>query len=156
MLSNCLKDEDRFRAYINEAIEKGEVKAHKKYTDETERAKELRFKAAREEGQEAEEHAKELGIHDQLFGKKGAAKAEDALKALIQKKNAAKGASFFDHLEAKYGGGEKNSKGKKGKRGSEDLDDEPSEEAFQAAAKRLKRGKASEATEPKKSKKSKA
>lgn len=144
MLSNCLEDEDRFRGYIDEAIEKGDVKAHKAYTNESEKAKEARMKAARDEGKEAEEYAKELGVHDKMFGKGGKSNGEDALKALILKKNAAQGASLMDRLEAEYGAGSHMPpKGKRGKkRASEDLDEgEPSEEAFQAAAKRLKKGK---------------
>ncbi|KAF8866938.1 DnaJ-domain-containing protein [Acephala macrosclerotiorum] len=157
MLSNCLEDEDRFRGYIDEAIEKGDVQSFRAYANETEKAKEARMKAARSEGKEAEEYAKELGVHDKLFGKKGGTKGEDALMSLIQKKQAKQGASFFDHLEAKYGGEEKKAKGKKGKkRATEDEDDgEPSEEAFQAAAKRLKKRKENEAGEGKKSKRTK-
>lgn len=157
MLSNCLEDEDRFRGYIDDAVAKGDVQLFRAYAHETEKAKEARMKAARKEGKEAEEYAKKLGVHDKLFGKKGGAKGEDALMALIQKKQAKQSASFFDHLEAKYGGEEKNTKSKKGKkRASEEEDEgEPSEEAFQAAAKRLKKGKENEAGEGKKSKRTK-
>lgn len=161
MLSSCLEDEDRFRGYIDEAIEKGDVKAFKSYRDENAKAKAARMKAARDEGKEAEQHAKELGVYDKMFGKDGKGRGEDSLKALIMKKSAAQGASLIERLEAKYGGGgsgEKKSRGRKGKkRASEDLDEgEPSEEAFQAAAKRLKKAKESEAEEGKKSKRTKA
>lgn len=158
MLSNCLEDEDRFRGYIDEAIGNGEVKAYKAYKDESEEKREDRMSGAREEGKEAEEHAKELGVHDKLFGKGGKSKGEDSLMALIQQKHKQNGASFLDRLEAKYGGEEKKSKGKRGKkRNSEEMDiGEPSEEAFQAAAKRLKKGKDTEATGGKKSKRTKA
>jgi DnaJ family protein C protein 9 len=159
MLSNCLEDEDRFRGYIDEAIEKGDVKAFKAYTNESEKTKAARMKAARDEGEEAEEYAKELGVHDKMFGKGGKSNGEDALKALILKKNAVQGASLMDRLEAKYGGGsQKSTKGKRGKkRNSEELDEgEPSEEAFQAAAKRLKKGKENENSGSRKSKRTKA
>ncbi|KAE8444068.1 hypothetical protein EG329_000936 [Mollisiaceae sp. DMI_Dod_QoI] len=158
MLSNCLEDEDRFRAYIDEAIEKGDVQSFRAYTNESEKAKEARMKAARREGKEAEQYAKKLGVHDKLFGGGTSGKnGEDALKALIQNKQASKTASFMDHMEAKYGAETKKSRGKKGKKTvNEDEDDgEPSEEAFQAAAKRLKKRKESDGGEGRKSKRAK-
>lgn len=145
MLSDPLEDEDRYKEIIDEAISKGEVQAYKAYTNETARAKEARMKAARDEGEEAMEYAKELGVEDKLFGKgKGGKKesSEAALSALI-KKNQASRSSFLDQLEAKYAGNSKSSKAKKGKkRDSEEAEDGdggmPSEEAFQKAAARLK------------------
>jgi DnaJ family protein C protein 9 len=158
MLSDPLEDEDRFRVIIDEAIEKGDVKAHKAYTDESEKAKEKRMKSARREAKEAEEHAKKSGVHDKLFGKKDGkgGNSEDALAALIQKRQAGR-SSFLDNLEAKYAAQEKKSKGKKGKkRGSEDAEDDeggmPSEEAFQAAAARLKSGTAENGRKTKRTK----
>jgi DnaJ family protein C protein 9 len=157
MLSDPLVDEERYRVIIDEAIESGEVKAHKAYTKESEKAKENRMKAARREGKEAEEHAKKIGVHDKLFGKKDgkSGSSEDALAALIQKRQAGR-SSFLDNLEAKYAAQEKKSKGKKGKkRGSDDEDDEggmPSEEAFQAAAARLKNGTAESGRKTKRTK----
>jgi DnaJ family protein C protein 9 len=144
MLSDPLVDEERYRVIIDAAIESGEVKAHKAYTEESEKSKENRMKATRRKGKEAEEHAKKIGVHDKLFGKKGgkSGSSEDALAALIQKRQAGQ-SSFLDNLEAKYAAQEKKSKGKKSKkRGSDDDEDDedgmPSEEAFQAAAARLK------------------
>jgi DnaJ family protein C protein 9 len=159
MLSNPLEDEERFRGYIDEAIEKGEVKAFKAYTKESKKAKKERMDAAKGEAAEAEEMAKELGVHDKLFKKgKGSKKEadEDALKALIQGRAAGR-SSFLDNLEAKYAGQQKKGKKGKGKRGSEEVEDgEPSEEAFQAAAARLKNGKtSSEASGARKVKKAK-
>jgi DnaJ family protein C protein 9 len=156
MLSNPLVDEERYRGIIDAAIESGEVKAHKAYTGEGEKAKENRMKAARREGEEAEEHAKNIGVHDKLFGKKDGKSGEDALAALIQKRQAGRG-SFLDNLEAKYAAQEKKSKGKKSKkRGSEDDEDDesgmPSEEAFQAAAARLKNGTAEKGRKTKRTK----
>lgn len=147
MLSNPLEDEDRYRAIIDVAIENGDANAHKAYTDETPKQKESRMKQARKAGKEAEALAKKLGVHEKIFGGgKGGKKesGEDALAALIQKRQAGRG-SFFDHLEAKYAEPKK-SRGKK--RASEEIDDDeeeegmPSEEAFQAAAAKLKKGKA--------------
>ncbi len=108
-----------------------------------------RIRAAQQEGQEAEEYAKELGVHDKLFGggekkskgagkgKKGGGNSEDALAALIRRRQEDRGASFLDNLAEKYGAN-KTKKGSR-KRGSDDDDGdaEPSEEAFQAAAARL-------------------
>jgi DnaJ family protein C protein 9 len=164
MLSDPLEDEDRFRAIIDEAIAKGEAQAYKAYTEETTKAKEARFKAARSEGEEAMAYAKELGIEEKLFGKGKGKKEENgegALAALI-KRNQAGRSSFLDNLEAKYAGNSKKSKGKRSKkRGSEDEEDEdgmPSEEAFQKAAAKLKNGKAAaggEASEGRKAKRAK-
>jgi DnaJ family protein C protein 9 len=150
MLSDPLEDEDRYRAIIDAAIEKGEAKAHAAYTDETKKQKALRMKRAQKSGKEAEELAKKLGVHDKLFGTGKATKKEsgqDALAALIQKRQAGRG-DFFDHLEAKYAAPQKgkakgkgNGKGKK--RSSADVESEddgmPDEAAFQAAAARLKK-----------------
>jgi DnaJ family protein C protein 9 len=156
MLSNPLEDEDRFREIIDAAIEREGVKAHKAYTQETEKARENRMKAARRQAKEAEEHAAEIGLKDKLNGKKGGSGMGD-LAALIQKRQVDRG-GFLDHLEAKYKAQEKSSKkGKKGKKRGldEDEDDEggmPSEEAFQAAAARLKNGTAESGRKTKRTK----
>lgn len=141
MLSDVLEDDERFRAIIDEAIAQKDAPAFKAYTHESKKSREARVKAARDEGTEAEEYAKELGVHDKLFGKKskkeGKGKkgsSEDDLAALIRRNQQGR-SSFLDDLEAKYAPSSK--KGKK--RASPD--DEPSEEAFQAAAARLKRGR---------------
>jgi len=158
MLSNPLEDEERFRGYIDEAIEKGEVKGFKAYTKESKKAKKKRMNAAKGEAAEAEEMAKELGVHDKLFkkGKGSKENGEDALKALIQGRSAGL-SSIFDTLEAKYGGQQKKGKKGKGKRGSEEVEEgEPSEEAFQAARARLEsRMTDSEASGGRKAKKAK-
>jgi DnaJ family protein C protein 9 len=154
MLSDCLEDEDRFRGIIDAAIERGDVKVHKRYADETAEKREKRMKKARREAEEAEEHAKTT--KERMNGKKAGAGMGD-LAALIQKRQADRG-GFLDHLEAKYKAQEKSSKkGKKGKKRSsdEDEDDEggmPSEEAFQAAAARLKNGTAESGRKTKRTK----
>ncbi|KAL1875817.1 hypothetical protein Daus18300_003008 [Diaporthe australafricana] len=163
MLSDVLVDDDRFRRIIDEAIESGDVQAFKAYTKETAKSKQARVKAAQGEAVEAEDYAKELGVHDKLFGdKKGGAKgrgkakgkesSEDALAALISSRQKDRGEDFFDHLAEKYGGGsaKKSSKGKKKKA----VEEEPDEAAFQAAAARLGKNKASEDLAPKAAKKS--
>ncbi|MCJ1445826.1 MAG: hypothetical protein MMC23_006331 [Stictis urceolatum] len=160
MLSNVLEDEGRIRGYLDAAIEKGEVESFEKYTGESGKKREARRERARKEAEEAEEVADEMGIKDEVFGdgeadggeekakkdgkkakkaktakKKGAKGSEADLAALIQQRHAdraAKSESFFDNLEAKYGGGSKSKKRKA---------DEPSDEAFAAMAKRGKKGK---------------
>lgn len=167
MLSNVLEDDERFRRIIDTAIESGDVKAFKKYTGESAAKREARAAEARGEAGEAEEYAKELGVHEKLFGgedKKGKGKGkgkgkaksndEDALAALIMGRQKERGDAFLDQLAEKYGAGGGSKKSKKGK---QVMDDEPDEAAFQAAAARLGSGKkkASEDAAPKASKRSK-
>lgn len=146
ILSDTLKDEERFRGIIDAAIEAGDVEAFPAYTNETEKQKAARMRAAERDGKEAMEHAKKIGVYDKLFGKeKVGGSSEDALAAMIQKRQSGR-SSFLDNLEAKYAAESKKPKGKKAKkRMSDDEDNEddgmPSEEAFQAAAARLKSGK---------------
>ena len=143
MLSNPLDDEERFRQYVDEAIANGEVKAYEAYTNESTRKKERRHENARQEGKEAEDYAKKMGVYDQLFerkpGKKRTGKVEDesGLAALIQQKTKGRAATFLDSLEAKYASGAKSTK-----KGKKRLDDEPPEEAFQRTASRAKKRKA--------------
>lgn len=139
MLSSVLEDDERFRAIIDEAIAGGDVKAFKKYTNESAKSREARVKQARGEAAEAEQYAKELGVHDKLFGgKKNKSKkdSEADLAALIRRNQDSR-SSFLDNLAEKYGA---KPKGRAKKRVAED--DEPDEEAFQAAAARLKKPKA--------------
>ncbi|KAJ0119480.1 hypothetical protein J7T55_013682 [Diaporthe amygdali] len=162
MLSDVLVDDERFRRIIDEAIESGDVKAFKAYTKESAKSKQARVKAAQGEAQEAEDYAKELGVHDKLFGdKKGAKgkgkskgkdKSEDSLAALIKSRQKDRGEDFFDHLVEKYGGSsaKQSAKGRKKKV----VEEEPDEAAFQAAAARLGKNKASGDPGPKPAKKS--
>lgn len=161
MLSNVLEDDARFRAIIDEAIKSKEVPAFKAYTNETKKSKNARVKAAKGEANEAEELAKELGIHDKMFGsgkdkgsgsttktgKKGKKDAsEDALAALIRKNQQSREerqGNFFANLEAKWGGGGSSKKGKK--RTHDEEMDEPPEEAFAAVGAR-KKGKTADAS----------
>ena len=152
MLSDVEKDDDRFRKIIDDAIASGEVKGYKSYVKETQASKDKRLRNARAEEDEAIQHAKDLGIYDQVFGggaksrgKKKAGDGEDELKAMILKNQQKRGNSFLDKLEEKYTNIEKSKGSKKGKKRptvdeEEDAEDgEPSEEAFQAAAARLKK-----------------
>ncbi|KAF7521465.1 hypothetical protein G7054_g12447 [Neopestalotiopsis clavispora] len=141
MLSNVLEDDERFRAIIDEAIADKEVKAFKAYTSESKKSKDARVSSAKAEATEAEEYAKELGVHDKLFIKKKGKKEkkndpEAGLAALIQSRQKSR-AGFFDNLEAKYGGGPSGM---------------PSEEEFQAASRKLGKRKSTADDEPKPSK----
>ncbi|ETS78014.1 hypothetical protein PFICI_10076 [Pestalotiopsis fici W106-1] len=140
MLSNVLEDDERFRAIIDEAIASKDVKAFKAYTNESKKSKDARVSSARAEATEAEEYAKELGVHDKLFNKKKGKKEkkdpEAGLAALIQSRQKSR-AGFFDSLEAKYGGGPSGM---------------PSEEEFQAASRKLGKRKSPADDGPKPSK----
>ncbi|KAI0186663.1 DnaJ domain-containing protein [Xylaria flabelliformis] len=145
MLSDVLKDDERFREIIDDAIAKKDVPAFKAYTKESKKSRQARVKAAQNEATEAEEYAKELGVHGKLFGsKKGSGKgkkkesSEDELAALIRRNQQGR-ESFLDNLAAKYSAATP-ATGKRGKKRRVD-ESEPSEEAFQAAAARLKKGK---------------
>ncbi|OIW25132.1 DnaJ domain-containing protein [Coniochaeta ligniaria NRRL 30616] len=139
MLSDVLEDDERFRGIIDEAIASGDVPSFKKYANESQKSREARIKHAKQEAGEAEEYAKELGVHDKLFGKKKKTKkdSEADLAALIRRNQDSRG-SFLDNLAEKYGAAPK-SKGKGKKRVVDE--DEPDEEAFQAAAAKLKKPK---------------
>ncbi|RMD40764.1 hypothetical protein DV735_g4356, partial [Chaetothyriales sp. CBS 134920] len=142
MCSNVLEDDTRFRHIIDQAIADGTVQSFKAYTKETKASQRKRKRQAEHEAEEAMALAEELGVRDKLFGSTGGKKTKagkaskssdgdhDALHALVQQRQKARATSFFDQLEAKYGGG---SSGRRKK-------DEPPEEAFQKNAK--KKGKA--------------
>ncbi|KAL7817662.1 hypothetical protein V8C44DRAFT_321370 [Trichoderma aethiopicum] len=153
MLSDVVEDDERFRKIIDEAIEAGDVPSYPAYKKENKRKRTARAKAAKAEEAEAEELAKELGVHDKIFGgkakgKKGKGSSEDDLAALIQKRQKDREGDFFSRLEEKYGAKPKG-KGKGKKRAAQEDEEEPSEEAFQAAAARLKKAKtAKEIEEP--------
>lgn len=143
MLSNVLEDDERFRAIIDEAIAGKDVKAFKNYTSESKKSRDARVKTAKGEAVEAEEYAKELGVHDKLFNKKGKKSKKDPeadLAALIQRNQKSR-SGFFDNLEAKYGGG-----------GGGAMAGMPSEEDFQAASRKLGKRKSPSDDTPKTSK----
>ncbi len=154
MLSNALDDEERFRGYIDQAIKDGELEALGAYIGESVKKKERRHKDAKREGKEAKEHAKKIGVYDQLFGdengvtgKKGSKKANkkeshDSLAGLIQQRQKARDGNFLDELEAKFA-----PKGKgatNGKSGKKRKNEEPPEELFQKNGQQ-KKGKVSNA-----------
>jgi DnaJ family protein C protein 9 len=146
MLSNVLEDDERFRSVIDEAIKNRDVAYFPAYARESKVRRLARIKKAKAEAAEAEDYAKELGVHEKLFGdkkkkpKKGKDSSENDLAALIQKRQQDRSSdNFLDRLAEKYNA--KDSKGKKGKKRV--VEEEPSEEAFQAAASRLKTPKRS-------------
>ncbi len=136
MLSNPLHDEDRFRGYIDRAIESGEVEAYDAYTKETQKQRDRRQAKARREEEEAKEHAKKIGKYDSIFGddagkskKKGSEKdAGPDLAELIQQRRKGRADTFLDSLEAKYAVKKGTAKGQNGKKRQ---GEEPPEELFQ-------------------------
>ncbi|PHH69673.1 hypothetical protein CDD82_7610 [Ophiocordyceps australis] len=137
MLSDVVHDDTRFRHIIDEAIENNDVESYAAYAKEDKKKRKARVNKAMAEAQEAEKYAKQLGVHDKLFGhgkkEKSSAKMENNLAALIQKRQQDRSASFLDHLAEKYGASDSKNKKERKRR----VDKEPSEEAFQAAAARL-------------------
>ena len=139
MMSNVLDDDERFRAIIDEAIEKGEVEAFDTYVNETDRSKKRRIAKAKREAKQAAELTKKPGIHEKLHGngvrteveksKKKKDAGEDDLASLIQQRSKARASTFLENLEMKYSNGNK----KKKKQAN---DDEPPESAFSQTAKR--------------------
>lgn len=139
ILSDVLQDEERFRKIIDAAIKEKDVPSFPAYVKESKAKRAARVRRAKEEAGEAEEYAKELGVHDEIFGKNGKKSkksSEDSLAALIQKRQQSRSESFLDNLAEKYGAVPKGKKSKK--RAAEE---EPDEEAFQAAAAKLKQKK---------------
>ncbi|KAL2056991.1 hypothetical protein ABVK25_002730 [Lepraria finkii] len=126
MLSNPLDDEDRFRGYIDQAIEAGEVEAYHAYTHETAKKKKVRHQVAAKEAKEVEEDAKKK--REDKGGENGRGGGEEGLAEMIQQRQKARAGTFLDALEAKYApkkGGAKGQSGKKRKA------EEPSEELFE-------------------------
>lgn len=132
MVSNPAVDEDRFRKIINEAIEKEEVDAFTKFTEETQKSIDRRIAKASEEAEEAEEHGKKTKAKAKPKSKGG----DDlsSLAAMIQQRNKGRSENFLDNLAEKYGAAPK----KKGKKRAQSPD-EPPEEAFERTAKRKTR-----------------
>lgn len=143
MLSNILEDDERIRKIIEDAIASEEVEAFPKYTKETKKSKQARIKAARGEAKEADDLAKELGVHDKLRGKKTKKESEDSLAALIQRNQASR-ADAFDRLAEKWA-----KPGKKaGKKRAAEEPDIPDDEFEALQAKMFKGKKKRSAEEP--------
>ncbi|ERF68395.1 hypothetical protein EPUS_03713 [Endocarpon pusillum Z07020] len=137
MCSNVLEDDERFRQIIDDAIDKNEATAWKKYKKETVSQRQKRVKRARKEETEAREYAEELGVADKLFGKKKTTgkKKDDIsdLAALIQQRQKGREDAFLDSLEVRYGE-RKPTKGRKRPPVTE-----PPEEAFEKNRKKKAR-----------------
>lgn len=137
MLSNPLHDEDRFREYIDHAINEGEVEAYDSYTKETQKQRDQRQARAKRDGKEAEEYAKKLGKYDTIFGdgasksNKNGSKKDDGpdLADLIQQRQKSRANTFLDDLEAKYAAPKKSTA--KSQNGRKRKVEEPPEELFQ-------------------------
>lgn len=165
MCSNVLEDEERFIEIVQSAIKAGDLKSTPQWKKDVKdtKGRQKRKAAAESEAKEAEEMAKEMGIHDKLYGSKKGDKAssakkggkkgkvnedgvdEDALKALIQSRNQKENrmGALIESLESRYGNGATETKGKKGanKRGAKAVEAEPTEEEFEAMQKKLFGGK---------------
>lgn len=150
MMSNPLDDEERFREYINAAIESGEVDPYPDYTNEPENKKCGRHAHARREAAEAEKHAKKKGIYEKLWGNgssknnKNKSKDDEAgLAQLIQQRSKKRAATFLEDLEAKYVGENKEPKRPRNvKNGKKRKTEEPPEDAFQKAKEHARKRKA--------------
>lgn len=161
-MCSTVDDEERFIAIIDAAIASGDLKATPAWKKGSKdlKAREKRKAKASKEAKEAEAYAKELGVHDKLYGTgakgkgkaaaagkggKGKGKEEDdeaGLRALIQGRQAERMDAMVASLEEKYGAaGKKGGKGKKrASTGGEDGDEqngkrkkkevEPTEEEF--------------------------
>ncbi|GAA5920188.1 hypothetical protein JCM1841_006638 [Sporobolomyces salmonicolor] len=151
VMCSTVADEDRFVALIDAAISSGALEATRTWKRHRKdaQAKERRKRKAEKEAREAEKLARELGVHEKLFGDatgkgkgKGQGKGkgkenpdddEAALKALIQGNQAKRMSSLMNSLEAKYGGGPSSKKNQGRKRrstggaGDDDGDDDVDE-----------------------------
>ena len=143
MLSNPLEDEERFRGYIDEAIEKGEVEGYDAYLNESAKTKSKRNANARKEAKMAEKETEKLKRKAAGKGKKDTkAGNETDIAAMIQQRAKSRAETFIGDLEAKYAGkvgGKPKVNGKK-----RVIDEEPDEEAFQKTAARMKKRKIKE------------
>ena len=126
MLSNPIDDEDRFKIIIDAAIAAGEAEPFDAYYNADPREKRERIRVAEREGKEAQDLAKELGVHDSLFGNgRQEGQEKKGLADLIQQRQKARAATFLDDLTAKYvNGADKKGSARGKKRKPEDLEEE--------------------------------
>lgn len=167
IMCSTVEDEDRFVLLFDAAIAAGEIKATsawKKALKDTKGKQRRRAKASKE-ATEAEAYAKELGVHDKLYGKgKGKGKKDDGkedvegLRALIQGNQAKRMGSVIDSIEAKYAAKEEAKKAKKGA-GKEEggkkrkVEVEPTEEEFEKIQKAMEERRNSKSGQPSKRRK---
>ena len=118
MLSR-LEDEDRFRKIIEKAIEDGELKSYRAFTNESKKKKDARKKRYEEEEKEAEEHSKFLAEENnnkKTKAKKKKQGEEFDLVAVMEERMAKRriqGEAFLNDLERKYCQSSKSKKSKK-------------------------------------------
>lgn len=110
LCASVLDDEDRFRAILDEWIEKGDVPKYKAYVRETKAKREHRHKKAAKEAEEAKKLLADMGSNDM---------DSDLSKAIKKrgKERQQEMESFFDQLERRYAGGGGKGKQKEGKKG---------------------------------------
>ena len=91
MCSNALDDEERFISIIEKAIKTKSVPTFPQWKKDIKdiKGRSKRKEAAKDEAKEAEELAKELGVHDKLFGKSNS----DGKDTTTDSKNGKKGKS---------------------------------------------------------------
>lgn len=116
MTRDAVTAEQHIEAVIDQAIKEGALTATTKWKQsrKNSKAKANRAKKAEAEAKEAEEMAKDMGVHDKLYGGKGKGKngeedGEAGLKALMQQRGAQRMQASLAALEAKYGGGSSSS-----------------------------------------------
>lgn len=107
--TDVLKDDERIRKIIQDAIDAKEVKAYPKFVKEGAASKKRRRKAAESEAAEAEALAEELGLNKAKKANKSG-NDEDALALMIKKRGEDRFNSMISNLEAKYGGASKKKK----------------------------------------------
>lgn len=130
MLSNVLEDDTRFRKIIEDALHAGEIKPFLGYENESKKSKTDRIKVAKKEAREAEQYAKELGVHGKLFGKQKSKEDSEAdLAALIKGRMKHRTEAMIEAMEQKYGGKAKSKAAKKRKVHEDDQVDDPEEES---------------------------
>jgi DnaJ family protein C protein 9 len=122
------ENETRIRDLVASLFTSGELSptpAWKKTTTKT--AIKNRASASASEALEAEQHAKDLGIHDKLFAKDGEKtkeSEEEKLMALMKANSERRMGALISNLETKYGAGA----AKSGKRAKKAKVDESEEE----------------------------
>jgi DnaJ family protein C protein 9 len=110
VLCATLEDEPRFANILCSLIKEKDIPDFAKFSKESKKSKTNRKRRLEGEKAEAEEAAKELGMNGN---------DENSLRNMIMKRQQSREKEmdgFFDHLAAKYGGGDKKKTTKKGKK----------------------------------------
>lgn len=176
-MCSSIDDEDRFISIINSLIKSNALTSTSEWKNSIKdtKAKAKRREKATKEAGEAEAYAKELGVHDKLYGdgskkssqnSKGKGKATkggegdddmESLRSLIQSKQANRMDSLIGNLEAKYAAQEKEKKAGKGAKTSgkgkkrAEAEIEPTDEEFEKIQKEMDARRGSEGNKKRKS-----